>query len=270
MEQIVYCRARDESRSIPLCLAQDGGEPAKGVWCHSRRLRLADAERRNDPEDVDLFFRRTIDGFMLSGDEHAGFGGSEQRVNDDKGYAHFDSVKRGDLARFSFVAHDFLDDQGWSAGHWGDETSVMGVVPGAATAEASEEILPRPLVVHPGNMEFFFAGDGVTWVAITPDKPGGPADNRKPRRLPLDVHAEAAQVPTWVTALVAPGDASHDIMLLNPAYSHSVWMTPGSEARFLHVCFNDPREIRPVKLGGNMRRGTETESSEGAARRASR
>jgi hypothetical protein len=102
--------------------------------------------------------------------------------------------------------------------------------------------------VHSGSLEFIVALNGVTWFAVTPAPPAGPSGEQETPMIG-GRQVDFGRTPAWVDAMVAPGGASHDVLLLNPSYAHCAWTTPGSDARFLHLCFNDPKAIKPALMG---------------------
>jgi hypothetical protein len=248
--QIVYCRDRNNHAPLAVSLRSNGGGPVRGIWCVSSRFRLDDQDRNEDP-DQDAFFAREFHPVVLA-TPRAGFCAKSERIKEKKYYAHYESVRRRELARFDLASGNFSSHHAWSVDPWTKQTKVSGVR-AAQVRRFAREAPDHQLRTHPGSLEFIVALNGATWIAVTPYPPEGPSGEQETPSLGGH-QADVARTPAWITAIVAREGMSHDVLLLNPSYAHCAWTTPGSDARFLHLLFNDPKSIRATAAGDHERR----------------
>lgn len=239
--QIVFCRARHTESQLVLRVRPVGG-PAKGIWCASGRSHIEPSERENDPESQDVFFTREFYPVDPAGSVNGVFcPGAVALIDTEDSYRHYESG----LVRFSFETDGFSEHEGWSIADWSDETSVLGMQAGPVRRVSGEH---RPLLIEHSGLEAFIALNGVVWVAVSPRKAPGWNEGKRHGQLSTVSEEGAEHEANFVTALVAPEDEGFDVMLVEPTFNHTVWMEPASDARFLHVCFADPLDIRPARV----------------------
>lgn len=243
--RIVYCGgARSDIAPVVLQLEATDEVPLDGIWCLSARRTNDDASRSDRPQETTFSFEHFRPIGVAT---ETAFCNGAAALATGPYYKHKAAVQRGDFARFSLAAEPRspLQDITLNARDLATRATGMMAVPAAVAGKRGET---RPaLVEHEGGVEIIIAFDGVTWVAVAPEKAFGPGDDRPPLTLASPEQANGLHQAAFVTPLVSTIDGGFDIMLLCPAYGHNVWMTPGSQSRFLHLTFDDPANIRPLR-----------------------
>jgi hypothetical protein len=242
--RIVYCGARSRLANAPdtLRFVAQGDVAPQGVWYHSSRKALDERSRRSDPESCDTFFcGHFIPVAAASG---TAFCEGAQPLPGRSSYKHRAGEKRGDFTRHKLGDEPLSADEGWTLDATGLSTNVIGIM--AAPASSAElHHVERELVVHEGSVEVLTALDGVAWVAVAAEKADGPDDERDELFLVQPSKADGSHRAALVTPLVSTRDGGCDVMLFRPTFGHSVWMTPGTQSRVLHLSFGDPVMILP-------------------------
>lgn len=247
----VFCREQHNPTALEFMLSVESSEPVHGIWCVSSSHTLSDDERIRDPHHKDVLFGRNLLPFGFKPTEDGAFCPDATPCTT-AGYAHGELAEQGALDRYLLDSDaPAAREPGWTIDARKKSTAIITGVQSGPAADGETAVLRRALVAHGDGVELIVALRGTAWIAVTDEKqrhgevqPGDGVDYI----LSQDVEAPD-WLPAYVTGMVAPGTSAHDVMIINPSYHHTAWTHPGSDARFFHVFFPDPREIVLKRAG---------------------
>lgn len=256
LARIVFS-GRSDARSTELGIEATGATPPDGIWVLSTR---SDPEpMAGDPSPATF----TSEIFQAIGPATpTAFCDGARILPTSEHHRHRNSIERGDYVRFGLVSEQAPAPERplIDLGRLRTATTAMMAAPTAGTVGV------RQLDEHDDAIEIIMVMEGVVWVAVAPSKGPGLGEDREPATTPPMGLTPGSHQPVFVTPLFSTMDGEADIMLLRPTYGHSVWMTPGSRSRFLHLVLDDPAKIEVLTAP----RAGDTAASEAALRGAGR
>lgn len=241
--RVSYVRGRfraAKGRPFQLDLVADPLAIPQGVWFVSSVDQSESEIAGGKGPDEDLVF---VSRFApITPPMADGFCEGASPVASSDNYRHMSAANRGDFARFELSREHTGTCGDWSL----EEASVPSVVTGYMAVPLGRFELgdiDRELTVHEGHVELIVALNGVTWVAVSPQRRSVASDDPGKHVLSAERRAAGEHEPVFLTPLVGTIDGGFDVMMLRPSFGHAVWLTPGSQSRFIHVAFDNPVQM---------------------------